>query len=324
MNLLGSETYRNELAECLSKVTDELVVLSAFVTRPGFQWLLNRTNNDRFTGNLVVRWRPDDLRSGASSLEVYAVAKEAGWNVYICPDLHAKSILIDKAMVFVGSANLTGCGLSIVPGANRELGVMFEASSRDIAVFEAILSESTLVTDSIVEKLKLFLDSCSEEEYGFSGSRWPAEIERIFEKPPAKLWVADMLWASPVTLFRDVGICSLSTKEAVHDLRILGLEDVEIIDTEILKKTFLSSRPWKWLFAQLSNAKNQELYFGALSSLLHQALLDDPSPYRKDVKCLLQNLFLWADFLDNKYVFIDVPRSKSQRMSLVEELSVCT
>ena len=147
MQLLGTEKYRNDLAVDLREVEGELIILSAFVTLQGFKWILDKVKGKGISGKLVVRWRPDDLLSGASSLAVYEVAKEAGWEIFVYPDLHAKSILIDKATVFVGSANITGYGLSIVPGANRELGVKFEASTQDITVFESILSESTLVTD---------------------------------------------------------------------------------------------------------------------------------------------------------------------------------
>ena len=318
MNLLGAETYRNDLAECLSKVTDELIVLSAFVTRPGFQWILNRTNIERYTGNIVVRWRPDDLLSGASSLEVYADAKEAGWNVFICSDLHAKSILIDKATVFVGSANLTGYGLSIVPGANRELGVKFEASPRDIAVFEAILSESTLVTDSIVEQLKLFLATLPKKEHELSGRNWPDEISKLLQKPPGKLWVAEMLWASPEKLLGGFDSCSDVSSATEHDLRVLGLENVSTVDVSLLKAAFLNSRPWKWLYSLLSRAVHKELYFGKLSSLLHDSLLDDPAPYRTDVKELMQNLCLWIECLASDYVGIDVPSHKSQRIFIIK------
>ena len=314
MNLLGTEIYRNELAECLSMVTDELVVLSAFVTRPGFQWILNKTNAVRYTGTLVVRWHLDELLSGASSLKVYSDAKEAGWKVFICSDLHAKSMLIDKAIVFVGSANLTGYGLSIVPGANRELGVKFKASSRDIAVFEAIVSESTLATNSIVEKLKLFLATVPKQDYGLSSGNWPDEILVLLEKPPQKLWVAEMLWASPENLLEELDSCSDFSTDAAHNLRVLGLENSSSIDIDSLKKAFLTSRSWKWLYSQLSGSESKELYFGNLSSLLHNALLDDPAPYRMDVKGLMQNLYLWVEYLGSEYIGIDVPYHKSQRM----------
>ncbi len=313
MNLLGTEKYRNELAGCLNEAASELVVLSAFVTAPGFQWIMDRINNERVVGSLVVRWRPNDLLSGASSLEVYEIANKSGWSVFVYPDLHAKSMLIDKSIVFVGSANITGYGLSIVPGANRELGVKFPASPEDITVFESILSESTLVTDSLIVKLKEFLSAQPPKTSDLSGGNWSDELEQLFDKPPEKLWVADLLWAIPEDLLNLDGLDEERKRSAIHDLNILGLADVDLTKREILCDVFIQCRSWKWLRTILSEAEGQELYFGTITAALHNSLLDDPKPYRKDVKGLVQNLYSWASILDPQLIKIDVP-SHSQRI----------
>ncbi len=313
MYLLGTEKYRNELARCLNETASELIVLSAFVTKPGYQWIIDRIGQQGGVGKLVVRWRPNDLLSGASSLEVYEMAKKVGWSVFVYPDLHAKSILIDKSIVFVGSANMTGYGLSIVPGANRELGVKFPASPEDIAVFESILSESTLVTDLIVERLKEFLSTQPPKTSDLSGGNWSLELEHLFDKPPEKLWVADLLWAIPEDLLNLDGLDEERKRSAVHDLNILGLADVDLIKREILSDVFIQCRSWKWLKKILSESEGQELYFGAITAALHSSLLDDPTPYRKEVKGLVQNLYSWASILNPQLIKIDVP-NHSQRI----------
>lgn len=288
-------------------------MLSAFVTVQGFQWILNRVTRKGLTGQLVVRWRPDDLLSGASSLDVYDMAKEAGWEVFVSPDLHAKSILIDKTMVFIGSANVTGYGLSIVPGANRELGVKFEASTQDINVFQKIISESTLVTDSLVGEIKEFLTRQVPIKYYSSGGEWPDYLKIKFDKPPEKLWVADMLWSSPGKLTKLEALSSDEAKFAMHDLRVLGLVNSQAINSESLKESFLNSQAWRWLQNLLCSAENHELYFGCITASLHNALLDDPKPYRQEVKGLVQNLYSWAEILSPELIIVDRP-NHSQRM----------
>ena len=41
--------------------------------------------------------------------------------------------------------------------------------------------------------------------------------------------------------------------------------------------------------------------FGAFSAALHNALLDDPTPYRKRVKEFVAILFAWFEFLNDDF-----------------------
>jgi len=61
-----------------------------------------------------------------------------------------------------------------------------------------------------------------------------------------------------------------------------------------LKKT----KVIRWLKKQLLKEKSKSLRFGAISRLLHDALLDNPKPYRKEVKDFQVNLFNWIKYLE--------------------------
>ncbi len=63
----------------------------------------------------------------------------------ICPRVHFKAVLVDKAWVYLGSANLTGAGLGAKGEGRRnfELGICtedFDTLDRVTALFEAIWS----------------------------------------------------------------------------------------------------------------------------------------------------------------------------------------
>ena len=60
-----------------------------------------------------------------------------------------------------------------------------------------------------------------------------------------------------------------------------------------------------------------EIYFGELSSILHNTIVSDPKPYRKDVKLLLANLLSIVEELDMDELIIDRP-SHSQRVRLAK------
>lgn len=49
------------------------------------------------------------------------------------------------------------------------------------------------------------------------------------------------------------------------------------------------------------------MYFSQLTAELHDALVEDPKPYRKDVKAHIANLLAWAQALRMEEVVIDKP-----------------
>lgn len=67
----------------------------------------------------------------------------------------------------------------------------------------------------------------------------------------------------------------------------------------------------------LTKHENHELYFGEASVLLHNVLLNDPKPYRKEVKELLGNLLRWIEILKYEEICVDRPKH-SQRIRLIK------
>jgi phosphatidylserine/phosphatidylglycerophosphate/cardiolipin synthase-like enzyme len=68
-----------------------------------------------------------------------------GLELKICPRVHFKAVIVDKAWVYLGSANLTGAGLGAKADGRRnfELGLCtedFDTLDRVSALFEAIWS----------------------------------------------------------------------------------------------------------------------------------------------------------------------------------------
>ena len=57
-------------------------------------------------------------------------------------------------------------------------------------------------------------------------------------------------------------------------------------------------RAINWLKCQLNKEESKSLKFGAVSKRLHNALLNDPKPYRKDVKELQGYLYKWIKNLE--------------------------
>ncbi len=67
--------------------------------------------------------------------------------------------------------------------------------------------------------------------------------------------------------------------------RFLGLP----VETkrEVIVETFKWCRCNVWL-RKVLREHGGEIYYGELSSLLHKAIVEDPRPYRKDIKSFYQ------------------------------------
>ena len=311
MQLQGTEAYRNDLSVKLTGVKKSLIILSAYVTVPGIQWVVDQLEGRGLSGDLIVRWHPDDLISGASSLEVYEIVKNLGWNLYLSPELHAKAILVDEKNLHLGSANLTGTGLGLVSSSNSELGVALDATIRDVQAIYAIRDESVLVTDELYEAIKNHIGSLEKEK--MERTAWSESIKNHFKKVPERLWVADLFWTRP--LEATFAFAEDEANNIEHDTQMLGIVDgLEQIPLEDICRAVFASRAWRWFYNLIRASGEDGLFFGSVTSSLHKALLDDPTPYRKDVKGLVQNIYAWVRYLELPNVAIDQPGRRSERI----------
>lgn len=316
MHLLGTDAYRFALATSLGNAQNTLSVVSAFVTAPGIQWILDRLNTSVRSCRVLARWHLQDFLLGASDLEAYEHVHKLGGRFFVLPNLHAKLILVDNEQLFVGSANVTALGLKLVPGANREMGVKLEATEADIVTIEVMFAEAIEVTPTLysefcagIERLKLRTSPPTEFD-------WPAGLARKLVSSPQRLWVAELFWSTSPQILLDLVLIRESNEIVLHDIALLGLDPDLQVEQVILRERFLESRPWTWLLARLLEESSHELSFGRLSKLLHDALIDDPKPYRKDVKQLVANLLAWVEEFGEPTAVVDRTRY-SQRVVLI-------
>lgn len=75
---------------------------------------------------------------------------------------------------------------------------------------------------------------------------------------------------------------------------------------------------YRWLKSVLEQKGNKEIYFGELSRLIHDVIINDSKLYRKEVKELQANLLNWIIELNIDEIQIDRPKH-SQRIRLSEQ-----
>ena len=313
-SLLGTEAFRNLLGEALKEAKKSVVVLSAYVKSVGVKWLQEQLQGKDIKCTIITRWTKGDLAQGSSDLECYDLAKEKNWNFKILNDLHAKVMLIDNEVLFLGSPNLTGAGMSLIPVSNKEIGIKIKALDKDLQVIRQLSEEAALVNDQIIEELKAWQKALPKIEKPKIPD-FPSMVKESLKEKFNKLWVHNFAWTDIRFLLKNY---DKKDTDIVHDLELFGVVNTNPSEIEKeIKENFLKSKIFNWLIARLKKSENQEIYFGSLSSIIHDSLLDDPTPYRKDVKKLQVNLYSFLKYYKPNNIIIDIPKTRSERIKLV-------
>ena len=311
-SLLNTETFRNLLGNALENSTQSVVILSAYVKAIGVKWLKEKIGEKDIKCTIVARWDKGDLAQGSSDLECYSLAKENGWTFKVLKDLHAKVMLVDDDILFVGSPNLTGRGMSLVPVANQEIGIKVQALKEDLKIINQLIDDAALVNDAIIKELEEWKKNLPKIEKP-KIPNFPQIVNDSFKEKFNKLWVNNFPWSNIQYLLENV---DKKEDNIIHDLDLFGLTNVSKKDLEKeLNESFLQSKIFNWLIKKLEAEENKEIYFGRLSSIIHDGLVDDPKPYRQDVKLLQANLYDYIKYFKPVNIICDQPNF-SERLSL--------
>ena len=220
-------------------------------------------------------------------------------------------MLVDNKDLFIGSPNLTGHGMSLIPVSNKEMGVKLDATSSDINIINNLIEESVVIDDNIFEELKTWKDKLPEiKKQSFPS--FPKIVNDKIRDNFGKVWVHNFPWSTIDDLLNIKDM----NENIQHDLELFGLSK-DNLNKDNLKNSFENSKIFNWLISKLKNSENQEIYFGSLSSVIHNSLLDDPKPYRQDVKKLQVNLYGYIKHFKPKNITIDVPKKRSERLKLI-------
>ena len=311
-SLLNTETFRNLLGNALENSTKSVVILSAYVKAIGVDWLKEKIGEKDIKCTIVARWDKGDLAQGSSDLECYYLAKENGWTFKVLKDLHAKVMLVDDDILFVGSPNLTGRGMSLVPVANQEIGIKVQALEEDLKIINQLIDDAVLVNDTIIKELEEWKKNLPKIEKP-KIPNFPQIVNDSFKEKFNKLWVNNFPWSNIQYLLENA---DKKEDNIIHDLDLFGLTNIKKEDLEKeLNESFLQSKIFNWLIKKLEAEENKEIYFGRLSSIIHDGLVDDPKPYRQDVKLLQANLYDYIKYFKPVNIICDQPNF-SERLSL--------
>lgn len=306
MSILTTQETKDIIIKEVSHANGSIQIISAFCKLDTIKNLIDKNINDTVSSKkLLARFRLSDILAGATDINLYNYCKENGWEFYIRFDLHAKTYIFDKKRCILGSSNLTNKGFGFGVIGNVEFSNIFDIDESDNDKIDSLFENSLKVDDNLFSSLKFEFEKAKMQLKTDSNANNYTWSKTIYEQFVPNLKVM-FSYDFPFS------------KEPVFD----NPESLAFMDCpfpasiDIIKKHFMHSNCYLWLKKVLKENGNC-LYFGTVAKLLHDTLISDPKPYRKDVKEYLMNLLGWIEYLDIDEIKIDRP-NYSQRITYKE------
>jgi hypothetical protein len=293
-DILYTEDIFPTIIKELENANSELIVISAFVKTSALRKIDEALNKKKVSKKILIRFRLDDIIKQSTDFSILEYCFQNEWKVSINFDLHSKILIFDRVKFLLGSANMTLSGLGISNTPNIESMYLGNFDNTQYNKVEELFKSSLEVDSHLYNEMKVQFDGINHTEGNSENIKWDQTILNEFIKQTdySRLWCSEMISSSsPYDLY-------------YKDAQLLGLRKGDIGNIDLIREKFTSLKFFKWF----SNSFENEIYFGRLSALLHDTLIDDPAPYRKNVKEYLANFINWIIELEVEGVIIDKPR----------------
>lgn len=297
MSLLFSNEILDSVKKELRNASSSVRIITAYCKSSSFMYLNSYINKEVKDRKLLVRFRMDDILKGSTDFGIIENALANGWEVFIRFDLHAKTYIVDNKRGLVGSANTTQSGLSIGKNGNMEMATLVDVEPKDIEKIDKLFNDAIHVNNDLLSKMREQLNAVNSHESKESYT-WDSSIMTMFNPHIDTLFSYELPEGFSLT----------------NGEYFSFLDETFSGDIGKLKESFRWSNAYLWLLTTLQENEGC-LYFGALSEKLHNAVISDPKPYRRDVKNMLSNLLSLIEKLQMEDIIIDRP-NYSQRVRL--------
>jgi len=307
-NLISGNNAFEYIVDCINKQRGYFLLCSAYIRSEALELLFPYPTSFASGSKLLTRWKLDDILSGASDLRSYEICRKIGLQFYVDNSYHGKVYLFENTGIIVGSANATLSGLGLINRCNAESCTLVPCSLENNSYCEDLFSNAVLIDDNIFERISEYINSLDKIVSSDSLS-WPDDLLELFT-PSYKnvdinsLLVSDCFHSIPNEYLFDGKV--INSENLSHDLALFGsykFHEKDAISLHELKIADL--KIYKWLMDIFSN--RDFVYFGELTSLLHNALIDSPQPRRLDVKSLTSNLIQWVLLLASDRFYLERP-----------------
>jgi hypothetical protein len=285
--ILTTTEFSATLRERCISSRKSIRLFSAFIKRDAIEWMSQNIRSD-VDVCVMSRWRLNDILSGVSDLSVYQYCRSRGWRFGIDLNLHAKTYIFDGTHVLIGSSNITNSAFGLARKSNNEIGVAITPIIEDLSKLSAIESNAFWLDDETFSEIEACVTSEIDGGSDTLSAEWPSELMVKITCPIETLWVMDLPQMPSSLAVGTIG------------------------GEQSLRSEFLNSRVYSWIIRNLETEDHTYTNFGWLTSKLHDALIDDPKPFRKNVKDYVSYLFDWIErFAGNEIEIIKYKRTSS-------------
>lgn len=297
MSILVSNEIYKSICDELQAATESVQIMTAFGKTNAVSSLIGNVHQDVPKKRIMFRFRLDDVIKGSTDFDVIDYCRNQGWEVFIRFDLHAKTYVVDNKRGIIGSANATSSGLALKQISNYEMAALVDIERKDLYKIDNLFNDAIPIDDELWIKLLAEYRNVSQATKEQKSYKWSSAISSKFVPTIDSLFSYE-----------------LPEKESFSVGEYIQFLEMTYDSEEEFRDSFRWSRAYLWMLKTLSE-NGGCLYFGEMSSYLHKSLVEDPRPYRKDVKNLLANMLNIASQLDMDEVIIDRPKH-SQRIRL--------
>lgn len=252
-------------------------------------WATERYQNLR----VIVRWRPQDIISGVSDLEVFTYLQERKIPLYFNEKIHLKLYIFESNVAFNTSGNLTLKGLGYSTNGNVEVGSMVTLTEADWQAIYELTEQSTPVDETIYAQMLETIKNVPKQAMPASLPLWPSFPRKIFtiQAFPAA--------EDPETLVKYYlsaarsGYPGEDQQRAIHDLVTLKMPK-DLDQDAALKHALERFLQTPFVAAFVDELKiRKSMSFGAVSEWVHTKCEDVPVPYRWEIKDSVRRLYNW-------------------------------
>jgi len=240
---------------------------------------------------LIVRWRGQDILSGATDVEVYPSLKERDMPLYLHQSIHLKLFILSDGTAIHTSANLTMSGLGLSDRPNIEAGCTIGLTMADWNQVYGLLGECTRVNDDIYAQALEYYEKYHKREKSSPPFQIACPESQQFSilslpatESPSRLHA---LYAS------DEPIPAGSVAAFMHDISLYrvppGLQ--EDVFYAFLRESFIG-QPFTQAIVALVKATGSAR-FGLVNEWLQTNCSDKPTPYRWELKPATRRLYSW-------------------------------
>lgn len=300
--LIDGKSAYSWLIDNSENVLDRISICSAFLRSSIIKDLANKFNKNSSV-RVMVRWKLSDLLAGASDLESYKYCSELGWKFYVCLNFHGKVFHLPTCGILVGSANATESGFGLLSRSNSEACTVVSETNSNVEFINQLFKNSVEMDDELFYKLVEIYNNSSTDS---NLQEWPDLILQklsasdVFEK---NLFLSECFKSNGEELLSSISVLS---EDAKSDLSLLGIQDHQT-DVDYIAQQFKKTKIFSLLHTLLKE-RGGEIYFGALTAALHDWLIEDPAPHRREVKILVKNLYGWIAGLGPNVIGLVVDR----------------